>query len=1127
MNRFKIIIRILAAAFLLFGMVFGTSAFAKKGLEDKGKDNKDNRDFLSKTNAYQPERYQLLNINNLWAWHREDGHANHSPTGDNGTFFPRGTSFIIYQDGLVWGSQAYLDADHTQPAPFGQTIRVGGATYGTGTFEGRIIGEGATAVRADQDDPLSRIFRIRRDWKEMARNLDGSFSDELTRDTAESNEIASSSVTDAQNQKVLDEYAWSWNNWPVQFGAPYIDRNGNGVYDPPPAGFVVDDLIAMGYDEPGIAGADPDSPADQVMWTVFNDLDRARSTGRFGSEPTGLEIQMTMWAYKRTDALGNIFFRKWTLINKGGIEIDANGTLGSFYLDSMYVCQWSDPDLGSFSDDLVGTDTTLNLGFVYNGNAIDTDFRKFNLPPPSGGYDYLQGPAVPDPGGSGIFNLKIVPDIKNLGMTGFSYFSAGSPYSDPGGGYATNTIQWYKMLRGFAPLDGADVRYNHPPGVTAGQFPLAGDPVTQTGHIDGQGFNYSFVPGDRRLLIISGPFQMAPGDVQEVVVAFVAGLGSDRLSSVAVMKFNDRFAQNTYDALFQVPSAPASPSVVTTELDGRVTIEWGSDLVSVSNIEDKINEPGSFKFEGYNFYQLVSPSSSLSDAKRVFTVDLKSDPAVVLDQTFDLESGQILEKAVQFGSNSGIQRFFELNRDHIKDVDKLNNGEEYYIAVTAYSVAQVPGFLPASLESPPQVITVVPKVPFGTNYQTDFGEILEVTHAAGGSFGFVEPLVVDPAASTGGSYEVSFVAVNVATGETSWTLKRGSTILTSDESNQTGDENYDIYDGLFITVFSPSPGIGSVDRSVGASDGGPGGERWVSGVNWGGAWFFGGLDIGAEFFGSNLGPLDLIDMDIRWTSNPTMSEETGWSQGTVYRRDLGYVAESALGWMPMQAFDISDIDNPRRVNINFVEDANDGLADGIWNPIAAGEATGGGVGGREYTFFMASDYNPGLYDDANDGTTSDVVYALWPQSRSRPYQLSDFWIRIIANRPNTPNDKFTFTAPLPDKSLELEKVSAQKVGVFPNPYFAFNPQEINRLSRFVTFNNLPTAATIRIFNLAGQLVRTIDHESGQFERWDLLNFSNLPVASGMYIAHIEMAGVGVTKILKLGIIQEGEILETF
>ena len=86
-------------------------------------------------------------------------------------------------------------------------------------------------------------------------------------------------------------------------------------------------------------------------------------------------------------------------------------------------------------------------------------------------------------------------------------------------------------------------------------FPLSGDPVAGKGFVDGQGTEYSDSPGDRRILLNSGPVTMAPGDTQEVVVGVVGGLGSDRLSSVAVMKFNDEFVQNTYNALFAVATS--------------------------------------------------------------------------------------------------------------------------------------------------------------------------------------------------------------------------------------------------------------------------------------------------------------------------------------------------------------------------------------------------------------------------------------------------------------------------------------------------------------------------------------------------------------------------------------------
>ena len=50
-------------------------------------------------------------------------------------------------------------------------------------------------------------------------------------------------------------------------------------------------------------------------------------------------------------------------------------------------------------------------------------------------------------------------------------------------------------------------------------------------------------------------------------------------------------------------------------------------------------------------------------------------------------------------------------------------------------------------------------------------------------------------------------------------------------------------------------------------------------------------------------------------------------------------------------------------------------------------------------------------------------------------------------------------------------------------------------------------------------------------QWNLQNQIGLPVASGMYIAHVEGVltanGETVSKVLKLAVIQEQEILDIF
>ncbi|MEK9136239.1 MAG: hypothetical protein AAB393_03885, partial [Bacteroidota bacterium] len=366
--------RFLVAALVGCGMITLTIARA-----DEPKDEKARKPVgLAKTTG--TPRYQILNINNISTWHTSDGEANFPPSrvGD-GLVYPRGTGSLIYRDGLVWGGKVFQDAAKTIPGGQNQPIRAGGNEYVQGNQPGRIVGTGASAVSADQNLPEVRIYRIRRDWNTMTE-------DELKRDAGETNEITPAQATADQVAAIKGQYQKDWDEWPASLGAPYIERNGIPGYQKPPrfnydpnAGALLthDDLVAGKYDEPGVAGADPNVPADEVLWTVYNDLNRSLTTSTFGSEPMGIEGQTTYWGYKRTDALGNCVFRRVRIINKGGVLIDGVNK-GSFFIDSMYVGMFSDPDLGNAGDDLIGCAPLLGLSFVYNGNPIDGAFAGYS-----------------------------------------------------------------------------------------------------------------------------------------------------------------------------------------------------------------------------------------------------------------------------------------------------------------------------------------------------------------------------------------------------------------------------------------------------------------------------------------------------------------------------------------------------------------------------------------------------------------------------------------------------------------------------------------------------------------------------------------------------------------------------
>jgi len=105
------------------------------------------------------------------------------------------------------------------------------------------------------------------------------------------------------------------------------------------------------------------------------------------------------------------------------------------------------------------------------------------------------------------------------------------------------------------------------------------------------------------------------------------------------------------------------------------------------------------------------------------------------------------------------------------------------------------------------------------------------------------------------------------------------------------------------------------------------------------------------------------------------------------------------------------------------------------------------------------------------------------------------------------------------------------VKVVPNPYIVFNSWEKTSEQRYVKFTHLPNECTIRIYTMAGDLVKVIKHkdtktlplDQGGTETWDFTNespgmsqtaASGQLIASGVYIYHVEsQVGEAVGKLV--------------
>ena len=1046
----------------------------------------------------------LININNISTWIRRDGWSARHPLRVNfsGTTFPRSTSQVVYQDGLVWGGRV-KDGDP-------QVVRVGGQTFEIGTVPGRIL---ALGVAEDRDDPTVRIYRVRRDYQTA----------DLRLDAAELLDIGLSEVTEADVAQLRAQYERDWHNWPWQKGAPFHDHNGNGAYE-------------SSVDAPSFRHANcvtaPDqcaTNADQIAWFVVNDLDAGATAALYGAKPIGLEVQYTLWAYARTDAMGDIVFKKYDLLYKGHAA-----TPDTAHIDSMYIAVWIDPDIGDFGNDFAGSDLDLSLGYAYNATADDNRYRAFDLPPPAVGYDLLQGPVVPSETSEATFNFQPRPGFANLPMTSFVFFAAGSAIDDPALGEYTGTQEWYNLLRGYQPQPNIDTPqpYTDPLSGADTFFTLSGDPLRDRGWTDG----IPLPAGDRRIVMNTGPFNMALGDTQQVVVALVAGLGSDRLRSVAQMKFNDRFAQQTYDDRFAVPAPPAAPQVRAAAGDGAITLDWGFDLNALTATEETPSGP--FIFEGYNLYQFPAAEADLSQARKIATYDIENGVTTILGLQLDDTSSEAVRLPLQVGRNTGLQWVAHIQRDAFRD-RPLANGQPYYFAVTAYSQNPDPNALVTTLESPPQKIEVVPQLPApGVQRPADLGDQLDVTQTRGTGDATVQPLVVDPTQVIDATYTITFNA------DLSWNLLRDNTPVLTDQRNLALDDAYLAFDGVQVKVGDLVQNAPATFTSAQVTtDANPADGDLVF---WGDGSVFDEFDDGhAATFWEEGGSTDAIllgrDLEIRFTgiwNDERSAIVSGGSIATLGDVDPGS-AERSLGAhphrpanapasgpflqrVPFEVWDVEDPAAPRQLNAAFFDRG----ADGSRNQSTAAYHQTYNMAGRDYITVIATPYDSTQIHPLTHANTTWVLF--FRQSGASVWSTGDV-LRLQFPSPIVPGeDEFQFTTRAESFSLESARTAVERINVFPNPYYGVNQAETSRHDHFVTFSHLPQKATVRLYDLSGNLVRTLqkDHPE-QFLQWDLNNDNGLPVASGMYIAHIEMPDLNKSKQLKLAIIQEQQFLENF
>ena len=254
------------------------------------------------------------------------------------------------------------------------------------------------------------------------------------------------------------------------------------------------------------------------------------------------------------------------------------------------------------------------------------------------------------------------------------------------------------------------------------------------------------------------------------------------------------------------------------------------------------------------------------------------------------------------------------------------------------------------------------------------------------------------------------------------------------------------------------------------------------------------------------------------------------------------VQGTGMGWFPGYAV---DVETGMRLHMAFGENSflgSDNGGDMIWNPSdRLTDENGNPIMGGQHPIYIygyningdGCPYYDGInnwvYDKLLEGTTEAYRAAymslMWvanpiliPGQKQLATEVS---MRI---RINKEYNEFTATGRNGGKPMyswkmdDIRTVTGSKdqladalklINVVPNPYYAYSEYETARLDTRVKITNLPENCTIKIYNVSGKLIKTFKKTNPTtFQDWTLKNEVGIPVASGVYLIHVDVPDVG-------------------
>jgi hypothetical protein len=553
-------------------------------------------------------------------------------------------------------------------------------------------------------------------------------------------------------------------------------------------------------------------------------------------------------------------------------------------------------------------------------------------------------------------------------------------------------------------------------------------------------FDESLPPTDQYYVQCTRGINLEAGATVRVVYALVAGQDETEFRDNAAL------AQELYDNHFVGPEPPNTPTLTAVAGDEKVYLYWND---TAQQTIDPLS--GENDFAGYKLYRSDDRGRNwgLNDSVIHYTGN----------DCLDLDY-------LPLASYSADNPTDPVPRSLIDTA--LINGVEYWYCLVAYDTgASETGVdvLQTGFGTPGSATNIVSVTP-----RTDPAGFYEaagtVTHDYLGtdapSEGNIIPVVFDQRDLLGADYEVVFEDQPEATYWHLVNVTTGDTVL-ADQTRVNDDPGlFEVGEGIRLVVRDADLTPASMTQTA------QGGAEATLVVP--DAYFYG--TVPQYFFGEQFGNQHYrSDYELRFSTDSTTAPALNDNVG--------------MGMAWQVPFECWNTTTNQRVALAVY----DFLLDGVWD---------------NYDLLIIVNYP---YDPVTDPFTTDA----WPTNFSWFFGFDDVTysptvgdVFTIEGPPmNSPDDVFRFKAD--GISIAAARSELANIKVVPDPYYASSSiWETTEGETDLKFHNLPDQCTIRIYTLSGDLIKTLEHDSGDgTETWNLQSQSHRLVASGMYIYHVE------------------------